>query len=94
MSTSYQQHSLFGGEQHAPVTTTASTHTQAVKHTQQTRAACANDCHEWRPTFRLGEQLCLRCHLRASCPDCLSFPPARVPLRSCARHGKKEEDEP
>lgn len=49
-------------------------------------ANCAQDYHQWHPTFTLGEKLCLVCGVRAYCPFCLSRPPNDARLVTCALH--------
>jgi hypothetical protein len=50
---------------------------------------CANDYHQWHPTFMLSEKLCTVCGVRAYCPFCLSGPPTTVRLIPCALHRRE-----
>lgn len=56
-------------------------------------ANCAQDCHQWHPTFTLGEKLCLVCGTLAYCPFCTSRPPAHdVKLIACALHRERRAE--
>lgn len=35
-------------------------------------ANCAQNYHQWHPTFALGEKLCIVCGAKAYCPGCVS----------------------
>jgi hypothetical protein len=54
---------------------------------------CAQDYHQWHPTFSLGENLCTVCDLHAYCPLCLSRPPTTARLVPCALHRSERRAE-
>jgi hypothetical protein len=49
-------------------------------------ANCAQDWHQWHPTFTLGEKVCTICGGVAYCPFCVSRPPTAARLIPCALH--------
>jgi hypothetical protein len=57
-------------------------------------ANCAQDWHQWHPTFSLGEKLCAVCGLHVYCPFCLSRPPhTDAKLVRCALHRDERRNE-
>jgi len=56
-------------------------------------ANCTQGHHQWYATFTLGEKVCTVCGALASCPFCVSRPPApNVKLIACALHRERRAE--
>ena len=56
-------------------------------------ANCAQDWHQWHPTFALGEKVCTVCGAKAYCPVCVSKPPGtNAKLITCALHRRERKE--
>ena len=53
-------------------------------------ANCAQNWHQWHPTFTLGEKLCVVCGAYAYCPRCQRRLPSQARLILCALHRDEE----